>query len=91
MCNNELKVKISFIDRESNHVFDTVRYEYSRAVKVLASFIEMYDLPSYSSVKYDVADFTTSLSMGMFRFYDEDGEIIPDYIMFTDMFENHNL
>lgn len=90
MCNDELKVKISFIDRESNHVFDTVRYEYSRAVKVLASFIKMYDLPSYSSVKYDVVDFTASLSMGMFRFYDEDDEIIPDYCFFTDIFKSHN-
>lgn len=90
MCNNELKVRISFIDRESNHVFDTVRYEYSGAIDVLADFIEMYDLPSYTSIKYDVADFTTSLSMGIFRFYDEDDEIIPDYCFFTDIFKSHN-
>lgn len=91
MCKNELKVRISFIDRESNHVFNTVRYEYSKAIDVLADSIEMYDLPSYTSIKYDVADFTTSLSMGIFRFYDEDDEIIPDYLLFTDIFRNHNL
>lgn len=91
MCNNELKVSISFIDRENNYVLDSVRYEYSKALKVLASFIEMYDLPSYHSIKYDVIDYTPSLSIGVFQFVDEEGEIIPDYCFLTEVFENHNL
>lgn len=91
MCNNKLKVRISFIDRESGHVFNSVRYEYSRAIELLATSIGLYDLPSYKSVQYDVADFTSSLSMGIFRFYDEEGELIPDYFLFTDMFKNYNI
>lgn len=91
MCNNELRVQVAYSDNEGRQWIDPVRYSYSRAIVFLSDLKKMFDLPPYQSVQYDVVDFTESISMGVFRFLDEEGEIIPDYCFFTDVFKNHNI